>query len=120
MKRGALAGTLTALALLAAPAPVGAAAGDVYVADQSAGPGGSGAIFRVDLATGAATAVSSGPPLENPADMVFGDGALIVADDGAEAIFRIDPLTGTTTEVARGGELADPWGVAFGPAGRLF
>src|SRR5688500_11003509 len=121
MKRGGLAGTLTALALMAAPVGAPGAVGDVYVADQSAGPGGSGAIFRVDLATGAATPVSVGSPLENPADMVFGpDGQLIVTDDVAAAIYRVDPATGIATEVARGGELADPWGLAYGPAGRLF
>ncbi len=121
MKRGRVAGTLAGLALLAAPAAAAAAAGDVYLADQSAGPGGSGAIFRVDLATGAATPLTIGPPLQNPADMIFDrDGTLVVADDGAEAIFRIDPLTGVVAEVARGGELADPWGVAFGPDDRLF
>ena len=121
MKRGRLAGTLTALVLLTMPAGARAAAGDVYVADQSAGPGGSGAIFRVDLAGGAPTPIVLGPPLENPADMTFDSGGnLIVADDAAAAIFRVDPSAGTVTEVARGGELTDPRGVAFGPAGRLF
>jgi streptogramin lyase len=112
---------LIALALLAAPAGAQATAGDVYLADQSAGPGASGAIFRVDLASGAVTPLAIGPPLDNPADMAFGaDGSLVVSDDGAAAIFRVDPATGTVTQVARGGELTDPWGVAFGPAGRLF
>ncbi len=121
MKRGRLAGTLGALALLAAPAGASAVAGDVYVADQSAGPDGTGAIFRLDLASGAPTPLVAGPPLENPGDMVFDrDGQLVVADDAAAAIFRVDPATGQITEVARGGELADPWGVAFGPADRLF
>ena len=121
MKRGRLAGTLTALVLLTVPAGARAAAGDVYVADQSAGPGGTGAIFRVDLASGAATPLAMGPPLQNPADMAFDTGgSLVVADDGAEAVFRVDPATGAVSEVARGGELTDPWGVSFGPAGRLF
>jgi hypothetical protein len=112
---------LIALALLALPAGAQAAAGDVYVADQSAGPGGSGAIFRVDLATGTTTPVAAGPPLEGPTDMIFdGEGKLMVADLGAQAIFRVDPATGAVTEVARGGELSDPWGVAFGPDDRLF
>jgi hypothetical protein len=112
---------LAALVLVALPASAPAIGGDVFVADQSAGPGGTGAIFRVDLASGARTPLSVGPPLENPADMAFDrDGRLIVADDGAEGIFRVDPLTGVATEIARGGELSDPWGVAFGPADRLF
>lgn len=121
MKRGRLAGTLAVVALLAIPPGAYAAAGDVYLADQSAGPGGSGAIFRVDLASGAATPLAIGPPLESPADMTFDTGGnLLVSDSAAAAIFRIDPLTGAVSEVARGGELEDPWGVAFGPAGRLF
>src|SRR6476469_6786576 len=121
MKRGYSAGMLAALTLLVAPAASPAAAGDVYVADQSAGPGGTGAIFRVDLATGTATPLTVGPPLEDPADMAFDrDGTLLVTDEVAAAIFRIDLATGATTEVARGGELTNPWGVAFGPDDRLF
>jgi hypothetical protein len=40
-----------------------AAPGDVYVADQNAGPGSSGAIFQVDLTTGARTQIAAGEPL---------------------------------------------------------
>src|SRR4051794_30608790 len=121
MKRGQAAGMWIALALLAVPAGAQAEAGDVYVADQSAGPGGTGAIFRVDLATGTATPLTLGPPLEDPADMAFArDGSLLVTDEVAAAIFRIDLATGVPTEVARGGELTNPWGVAFGPDDRLF
>ncbi|MET0956911.1 MAG: hypothetical protein ABWZ18_00240, partial [Solirubrobacterales bacterium] len=81
MRRGRIAGGLLALALLAAPAAA-AAPGDIYVADQGAGPGASGAIFRIDIATGRVSTLSSGPPLGDPTDMVFDPaGDLIVADE---------------------------------------
>ncbi len=106
------------LALLCAPAAATAAAGDVYVADQNAGPAGSGAIFRIEIATGATSVVSQGPPLADPTDMVFDTaGNLVVADEGAEAIYRVDPATGAAVAVAQGGQLADPWGSRSGPAG---
>ncbi len=79
-----LAGGVAALAIAAS---AHAAPGDVYVADRGAGPGGTGAIFRVDISSGDRTVLTSGPPLVRPTDMVFDrSGNLIVTDEGADII----------------------------------
>jgi hypothetical protein len=85
-----------------------AVAGDVaMVLDTSAGTGGSGALFRVDLRTGIRTLLSDfgnagqGPLGSNPADVAIEpSGAVLVVDaDSGSAIrghlFRVEPVTGS-------------------------
>jgi streptogramin lyase len=100
-----------------AAAPVAdAAPGDLAIADEGNGFGGTGRLVSVTPA-GAADVLVSGNPLRNPwAVAVAPDGAMLLADEGAEAIFRITPA-GTVTTVASGRELDDPVGIAIAPAG---
>jgi hypothetical protein len=108
--------------VLAAAAPAAVAApGDIYVADRDAGPGGTGAVIRVDPATGAQQVVASGGGLEDPTGIAVdlfafpGHDTLLVADPaalgGAGAMFRVDPSTGVTQVVSSGDRFVDPTGV---------
>jgi hypothetical protein len=124
LRAGSLVGAASvvcALSLaLAVPAAL-AAPGDIYVADRDAGPGGKGAVIRVDPTTGAQQVVASGGQLEDPTgiavDLVAfpGRDKLLVADPaafgGAGAVFRVDPSTGLTQVVSSGGRFVDPAGV---------
>ena len=92
--------------------PAAAAPGDVYVTDRDAGPGGSGAVLRVDPATGAQTVIASGGDLADPTGIavdLFAPGAtdsLLVADPsalgGTGALFRVDPASGAVQVVSSG------------------
>jgi RTX calcium-binding nonapeptide repeat (4 copies) len=108
--------------VLAAAAPAAVAApGDIYVADRDAGPGGTGAVIRVDPATGAQQVVASGEGLEDPTGIAVdlfafpGHDTLLVADPeafgGGGAVFRVDAATGLTQVISSGGRFVDPIGV---------
>jgi Ca2+-binding RTX toxin-like protein len=115
---GAVAGVVLWLSLvMSSPASAAVTPGDIFVADPEAGPGGKGAILRVDRASGEQTVVSSGGRFENPTGVaVSGAGGLVVADadalGGTGAVFRIDPTTGQQQVVTSGGELEEPTGIA--------
>lgn len=69
-------------------------AGAVLVAD-----GGAGALFSVDLATGARTVLSSG---FLPTDAAFEGARILATDSAVGALVEVDPLTGARTTVASG------------------
>ena len=118
--------------------PLGIAAGpsgSVYIADGG-GFAGDNAVFRVDLATGDRTLISSsalgigsGAAFNNIAGIVVdSSGNLIVTDRGTfldpSLVFRIDPTTGNRTilsggNVGTGPDLDNPRGLSFGPGGVL-
>ena len=108
------------MALLAAPA-ASAAPGDVYVADRDAGPGGTGAVIKVDPAGGAQQVVASGAPLQDPTGIAVdirnfpGNDTLLVADPealgGSGALFRVDPASGSIQTISSGNRFVDPTGV---------
>lgn len=110
-----------ALALSIAAPAVSAAPGDIYVADRDAGPGASGAIIKVDPATGAQQVVASGGDLVDPTGIAVdlfnfpGHDTLLVADPealgGAGALFRVDPATGLVQVISSGDRFVDPTGV---------
>jgi len=80
--------------------PLGVSAprdGTVLVAD-----GGAGALFSVDLATGARTVLSTG---FLPTDAAFLGARVLVTDSDADALMEIDPATGDRTTVASGLDL---------------
>jgi Ca2+-binding RTX toxin-like protein len=116
------AASLACALVLAAAAPAAVAApGDIYVADRDAGPGGTGAVIRVDPATGAQQVVATGGGLEDPTGIAVdlfafpGHDTLLVADPaafgGGGAVFRVDPATGLTQVISSGGRFVDPIGV---------
>lgn len=120
MRRG-LVPTILALACGGlVPASASAAAGDAAIADLGGWLGSSGRVLRVGAGGGAAELLVSGRPLCNPwAVAVAGDGALLVADEGAEAVFSIAPDGAVRTIVSRSG-LQDPVGIALAPAGKAY
>lgn len=80
--------------------PIGVSAprdGAVLVAD-----GGAGALFSVDLATGARTVLSSG---FLPTDAAFLGARILATDSDADELLEIDPSTGDRTTVAAGLDL---------------
>src|SRR5215208_6687681 len=91
------------VAVFCATAPAQAAPGDAYVADQSAAPG-SGAIFRVDPATGERTVIASGGQLADPWGVVATRAnRIFVADIGFNGpranVFRINPISGAKIQL---------------------
>ena len=57
------------------------ASGQILVADNSAGPGALGALFRVDPASGARATLASGAPFGFPTGVaVEASGQILVAD----------------------------------------
>jgi Ca2+-binding RTX toxin-like protein len=109
-----------ALALVAAPVAL-AAPGDVYVADRDAGPAGTGAVIKVDPASGAQQVVASGGSLVDPTGIAVdirgfpGHDTLLVADPealgGTGALFRVDPENGNVQVISSGDRFVDPTGV---------
>ena len=108
------------------------------VIDRDAGTGGLGALFRVDLSTGARTLVSDfgaagqGPLGVNPSGVALEDTNLLIVSDpdagtgGQGAIFRVDGTTGARTLVSDFGAVGQgptgqsPLGVlAFVPPGGI-
>jgi hypothetical protein len=111
--------------------PIGVAveaSGTALVADTNAGPGGTGAVFRVNLATGAIATLASGPPLFDPIHLtVAASGQIYVADQsekagssGTGSVHRINPSSGAITTIATGSPLRNPGGIAITPDDRLF
>jgi hypothetical protein len=98
--------------------------GQIYVADANAGPGGSGAVFRVDSASGRAKTIAEGPPLVNPYGIALGGHhKLYLADDRegkGGAIFKVNTKTGAVRTLAKGTPLVDPTGLERGPGGKLY
>jgi len=114
----------TAIALASAPA----AADETFVVDQNAGPGGNGALFRVDPASGARNLVSDfgdaaqGPLGSEPHGLALGaSGTVLVIDQAAGtsfngALFRVDAISGNRSLVSDFGNPAQgPLG--DGPSG---
>src|SRR6476619_5583059 len=128
--RGGTAGQLAAVAIaatcaLACAPPALASPGDIYVVDRNAGPGGSGAVFRIDPTTGAQQQVSAGGELVDPTSIsVDSNHSLLVADPaaagGGGAIISIDPASRNQTVLASGGSLVDPTGVSETSGGCYF
>jgi RTX calcium-binding nonapeptide repeat (4 copies) len=98
-----------------------AAPGDIYVADRDAGPGGTGAVIRIDPTSGAQQVVASGGELVDPTGIAVdlfafpGHDTLLVADPealgGGGAVFRVDPATGLVQVISSGGRFVDPTGI---------
>jgi streptogramin lyase len=94
--------------------PVGIAlapGGKAYLSDR-----GRDAILRLDLATGALTAVAR---MTDPAGLAMDKaGKLLVAD--RHALRRVDPGTGAVTTLASGAPLGDPRDVAVAQDGTAY
>lgn len=91
--------------------------GEIYVADSSANTG-SGAVWKVNPASGVATLIHQGPPFSQIRDIAFGpDGNLYVTDIGASAVHKIDLKTGTVTRLTKQFDplLRNPWGIVYEP-----
>jgi hypothetical protein len=108
---------VTARASLAIPRGAAPRAGDIFVADRSAA-GGTGAVIRIDPASGEQKSIASGNLLRHPAGLTVGrDGAIFVAvpqrpGERPGEIVKIDAATGAQESVSSGGMLACPTGVA--------
>jgi DNA-binding beta-propeller fold protein YncE len=111
---------VTARASLANPRGAAPAPGDIFVADQSAG-GGTGAVIRIDPASGEQISIASGNLLMHPAGLTVGrGGAIFVAvpqrpGERPGRIVKIDAASGAQKSVASGGMLVCPTGVASLP-----
>jgi hypothetical protein len=83
--------------------------GTVYVSDTGFPPGvepaGDHAVWKIDAATGAATAVIRGPDLGRPNGLAIRDGALWVATYGSGELFRLDGDARRDVEKLPGGGL---------------
>jgi DNA-binding beta-propeller fold protein YncE len=118
--------------------PMGVAAADSFTAfllDADADPlglrpsgEGPGAIYRIDLQTGAGEVLASDTRFWEPRDIVVDPttGALIVVDAGNDtptypgSVYRVDPVTGTVTVIASGGVFVSPRCAVVDPAGRVY
>jgi DNA-binding beta-propeller fold protein YncE len=111
---------VTARASLAIPRGAAPRAGDIFVADQSAG-GGTGAVIRIDPASGEQKSIASGNLLMHPAGIAMGrGGAIFVAipqrpGERPAQIVKIDAASGAQESVVSGGMLVCPTGVASLP-----
>jgi hypothetical protein len=128
---------LTSLALPLPESYGQLSSGDILVADEFAGTGGVGALFKVDPSTGARTIFSDfgdptqGPTGIDPSDVaVEASGTILVIDEsagtgGLGTLFRIDPVTGVRTILSNFGDIAQgptgdaPVGVAVEASGSI-
>jgi sugar lactone lactonase YvrE len=98
------------------------ATGKLIVGDPGA-QGGSGAVFRVDPATGAREVLSSGDRFVDPTGVVVLNGTVYVADGGGPRANpgRVLRVAGENTQfvVTAGGSLLEPFGLAAAPDGTL-
>ena len=82
------------------PAAALAAPGDIAVADEGSWFGGTGQRHARDARPAPPSCWPADAPLRDPwAVAVAGDGALLVADEGAEAVFRVTPAGAVSTIV---------------------
>jgi sugar lactone lactonase YvrE len=96
--------------------------GEIYLADNRSGgpPLFPGAVFRVDPASGAATAILTGT---KPSSLVLRpDGKLLVlmSTGTAPGIFLLDPATGLASPITSGPPLTSPQGIAVAPDGSIY
>ena len=132
-------GIVLAAALATVAGPLGAlsAGADALVLDADAGSGLDGAVFTVDLATGARSVLSDlgltdqGPTAANPAGIATtASGAILVVDrtggtSGAGRLLRVDPVTGARVLVSDFGNSAQgsvgsrPTGLAVETSGTV-
>ncbi len=104
--------------------------GQILVVDM--GAFGSGAVIRVDPATGARTLVSrngapaGGPQLNGPMDLaVAANGDIYVANTFGTNVIRVDPVTGARTMVSANGNPGGgnpfvwPWGMTIDAGGDI-
>jgi sugar lactone lactonase YvrE len=98
----------------------------VFVADRDAGPGGLGAVVRIDPAgydpahpTANQVVVASGGQLDDPSGIVVErSGTLLVSDAGGlGGVIRVDPTTGAQTRVF---DFASATGLAVDLGGRIY
>jgi Ca2+-binding RTX toxin-like protein len=133
--RRALVGLTCAAALCAAP-PVTAQAqltpGDIVVADRTADPAGlggdTGAVFKVDPATGAVSVLATSPQFRAPFGVAIdSQGNLLVVDQDADpaglggdtgAVFRFAPGS-PPAALATSSLFGDPVGIAIDPQGNV-
>lgn len=98
--------------------------GDILVADVNAF-GGPGGVIRVDPASGAQTAISSGGLFVNPFGIALAtNGDILVVDvaafGGSGGVIRVNPSTGVQTAVSSGGSFLDPLGIAVAANDDIF
>jgi len=132
VRRYVLVATVGALAIPVAPASAQLNPGDVVVADRDADPqgigGNTGAILRVDPASGAVSVLATSSMFVDPRGVaVDGAGAVLVADASADpnllggnpgAIFRIAPGQAPAV-LATSPQFVDPWGIAVDGSGNV-
>lgn len=75
----------------------------IYLADLNAF--GSGAVFKVDLLTGAQTVVTSGGFLDQVTDIALDPQGNIIVSEAIGRLVRVDPSTGAQTLISSGGLL---------------
>jgi hypothetical protein len=103
-----------------APAP----GNNIYVGDYSAF--GTGAVFEVNLHTGAQTLISSGGYFNVIPDLAIDPQGRVDVDVAGDpttregSVVRVDPATGAQTLVSTGGLLRDLNGITVGPDGTIF
>src|SRR2546426_139416 len=86
--------------------------GDIVVADPSAGPSGSGALFLINPSNGTQTLISSGNLLSETVGAVIEANGTIVATDRIKGIVRVDPATGCQTLLSAATATNDFFGIA--------
>src|SRR2546426_1087234 len=86
--------------------------GDIVVADPSAGPSGSGALFLINPSNGTQTLISSGNLLTETVGAVIEANGTIVATDRIKGIVRVDPATGGQTLLSAATATNDFFGIA--------
>lgn len=104
-----------------------ATGGDVYLATQTdqeltspTAPGGTGAIWRVDAASGSHELVSSSSIFQEPSGLTAdGDGGLYVSEWTGARMLQVDPSSGEATVVSEVNGSANLWGADTLPDGRI-
>jgi Ca2+-binding RTX toxin-like protein len=118
-----LAATLAAVLLmvLAFASRAHAAPGDVYLADNEAGAGGHGAIFKIGPGGGTPTLLTDDPQVDGANGMVLdpATGLLLVANF-TNTIHTVDPNTGAVGTYVAGPASAGYADLVFGADGKLY
>jgi uncharacterized repeat protein (TIGR01451 family) len=92
--------------------------GDILAVDPGS-VGGSGAVIRIDPATGVQTVVSSRGLFQEPSGIAIEADGNILVSDRISGIIRVNPQTGTQTLVHAGPPIIDTFGIALEADGSI-